>query len=143
MYQKELMINDKKVFIKLPTIVENNKSILDMSYLRTGLRITILKDELSDDLDYLNPEKIDKYISNDQVLHLAFMKQLEKVIYNHIEQFTRLFQSDLATYVTESIVILDAYYDQILDRSFEQEKKKEIFHKYFNYFHEQITPEPN
>lgn len=143
MYQKELIIDNKKVNINLETELGTNKPYLDMSFLQPGLRQTILSQELSEDLDNLNPKKIGESVfGNDSHISMTMMEQLKKVIQNHINHYNRMLQSDLATYVTESIIILDSYYEQILGKSF-QENKKETFHMYFNFFYKQFPPEWN
>jgi hypothetical protein len=143
MYQKELLIDNRKVNINLETEIGTGKPILDMAFLQAGFRQTILSDELSADLENLNPHKFGEnpFGGNEHVV-MTMMEQLKKVIENHIKHYKRMLQSDLGTYVTESIVILDAYYEQVLGESFEK-KKKETFHMYFNFFYKQFPPEWN
>ncbi|WP_340156446.1 hypothetical protein [uncultured Winogradskyella sp.] len=143
MYQKELLIDDRKVKINLETEIGTGKPILDMAFLQAGFRQTISSDELSTDLENLNPHKFGEnpFGGNEHVI-MTMMEQLKKVIENHIKHYKRMLQSDLGTYVTESIIILDAYYEQVLGESFEN-KKKETFQMYFNFFYKQFPPEWN
>jgi len=141
MFKKQLTVDNQELTIVLEVENLTGKPIIEMGYLGKGLRQTILSEELSTDFDNLVPNFIGKSaFDDDGHVIMTMMEQLKKVIESHIKHYKRILQADLGTYVAETIVFLDAYYEQILGKSFESEKKQ-TFNMYFNFYFKQLPPE--
>ncbi|MBE7635128.1 hypothetical protein F7642_12425 [Tenacibaculum finnmarkense genomovar ulcerans] len=142
MYYKEFTIDGQKITINLETEIGTGKPILDMSYLQPGAQQTILSEELTNDFQKLIPESISSTeFKNNINVEMTMMQQLKKVIESHISEYNRMLQADLGTYITETIIIIEAYYNQVLNTNFDE--KKDIFHLYFNFYYNQFPPEWN
>ena len=138
---RDYIIDDTEVKIELDLEKETNKVILDMSFLKEGLKQTIITSELEEDLKILIPNEVgEDDIFEENLLYAVMLEQLKKVIDIHIEKFGRLLQNDLVTYVIEVIIIMEAYKTQVLEEDFEIEKK-ETFQSLFNFYYSQLPNE--
>ena len=134
-YINEFYIDNNRLEIILSIEEETSKPRIEMDYLKSGLSQTINGSELDEDLKILIPEEVGENFLGENPIIPIMLSQLKIIIDKHISQHNRLLKSDLITYVAECILIIEAYTNQILKKSFETEKKETfqtLFYLYYN-----------
>lgn len=139
MYTKEFTIDNKKVVIQLEKNPTDDKVLLDLSYVGLNPRI-ILSQDLDTNLEDLIPSKVGRSIFIDDKEHISstMLGELKKTLQKHIDKNKKLSEADLTIYVAETIIFLEAYIDQVLNKSFDENEKKRNFLTYFNFYKMQI-----
>lgn len=136
MYKYSHQIDSQEFLISVEEHPIDKKPLIDMSYLRDGLIQTISDQELKEDFQNLVPANVGKAMFGESPIEPKMLDQLKRVIELHIQKYNRILQSDLGTYVAESIIIIDAYYKQFLNKEFED--KKRTFNTLFNFYYQQL-----
>ena len=137
-YINEFYIDNNRLEIILSIDEKTSKPIIEMDYLKDGLIQTIDSSELDEDLKILIPNNVGEDIFfDDNPIIPIMLKKIKIIIDIHISKHNRLLKNDLITYIAESLLIIEAYTNQILKKSFEKEKK-ETFDTFYNFYYNQL-----
>jgi hypothetical protein len=136
-YINEFYIDNNRLEIVLSIEEETSKPRIEMNYLKEGLSQTINSIELDEDLNILIPKEVGEDFFGENPIIPIMLTQLKIIIDKHISQHNNLLKNDLITYVAECILIIEAYTNQILKKSFETEKK-ETFQTLYNFYYNQL-----
>lgn len=131
-------IDGCEIVIELDLDEDTGNAILKMDYIDEMYRQTISSSELREDLDLLVPNEVgEDPLFEENLLEAVMLEQLKKVIDKHIQKYGRLLKSDLATYVMEAIIVMEAYSNQVLKESFTT-KKETTFQMLNNFYLKQL-----
>ena len=139
MYRKELTRENKTFTIELESDPNDANVILNLDYVGLQSR-KISNQKLNENFDILIPEKIGKSIFGDDKEHLTskMLGELKNILQKHNNQYGKFKEEDLIIYVAETIIFLETYIDQVLNKSFDDSEKKRHFITYFKFYKMQL-----